>query len=136
MLLLPHSQWQAAPAGTAQDEDVDASDSEGAEAAEAAAGSPSGAQPEHTGSDESSEAVLDGALQQLQLHDMPNKQVMTNMIWHLVLMVHELHFGNCDASCACVCCEWRCTCGSHDDCPLYQHQGLMPCVDACSFLHV
>lgn len=85
MLLLPQSQWQAAPAGTAQDEDVDASDSEEAEAVEAAAGSPSGAQPEHTGSDQASEAVLDGALQQLQLHDMPNGKVLTDMIRRLVL---------------------------------------------------
>lgn len=79
VLLLPQSQWQAAPAGAAQDEDVDASDSEEAEAAEAATGSSSGAQPEEA---QSSEAVLNGALQQLQLRNTPDKMVWTST--HLV----------------------------------------------------
>ena len=76
MHLLPRSEWQAAPAGSAQDDDdADESDSEEPEAADAAVGQSSGAQPEYARGAQQSESALDGAMQQLQLHDTANKLV-------------------------------------------------------------
>ena len=77
MYLLPQSEWQAAPADSAQGDDVDESDSEEPAAAEAATGQTSGAQSEGAGGPQQSESVLDGAMQQLQLHDTANRMVMT-----------------------------------------------------------
>ena len=80
--LMPQSEWQAAPAGSAQDDDVNESDSEEPEGAEAAANKSSGAQPGYAGGPQQSESVLKGAMQQLQLQDTANRTVMIHTNQH------------------------------------------------------
>lgn len=77
--LLPRSEWQAAPAGSAQNDDIDESDSEEPEVAEAAV---SEAQPGYAGEPQQSKSVLNGAMKQLQLHGTANRMVMIHTNGH------------------------------------------------------
>ena len=102
--MLPQSEWQAAPADSVRDDDVDESDSEEQETAEAAVGKPSETHSEHAGGPQQSFELLDGAMQQLQLHTSAKRMVRTKLMLYQMTWFLCFLFG-ATLKHLCICCQ-------------------------------